>query len=99
ELHLVQFNVQIVVQLRFASKELILCYNARLRGWQRTTLNLSTTAVTTAAHWDWKRRALTVPLEAFVMCMNSKLKLASSKHATRYFMTNRKANNSNTYEN
>ncbi|HGH6028078.1 TPA: hypothetical protein AB5H44_004125, partial [Vibrio mimicus] len=25
-----------------------------------------TTTVTTAAHWDWKRRALTVPLEAFV---------------------------------
>ncbi|WP_229767300.1 hypothetical protein, partial [Vibrio cholerae] len=42
---------------------------------------------------------VTVPLEAFVMCINSKLKLASSKHATRYFMTNHKANNSNTYEN
>ncbi|TQP40753.1 hypothetical protein FLM09_17545 [Vibrio cholerae] len=40
--------------------------NARLRGWQRITLNLSTPTVTTAAHWDWKRRALTVPLEAFV---------------------------------
>ncbi|EGQ7971022.1 DUF1196 domain-containing protein, partial [Vibrio cholerae] len=25
--------------------------------------------VTTAAHWDWKRHALTVPLEAFVMCV------------------------------
>ncbi|TQP10866.1 DUF1196 domain-containing protein, partial [Vibrio cholerae] len=24
---------------------------------------------TTAAQWDWKRRALTVPLEAFVMCV------------------------------
>ncbi|EGR4199854.1 DUF1196 domain-containing protein, partial [Vibrio cholerae] len=24
---------------------------------------------TTAANWDWKRRALTVPLEAFVMCL------------------------------
>ncbi|EGR0775332.1 hypothetical protein EW121_19275 [Vibrio cholerae] len=41
--------------------------NARLRGWQRITLNSATTAVTTAAQWDWKRHALTVPLEAFVM--------------------------------
>ncbi|HGS4449338.1 TPA: hypothetical protein ACYHS5_003734, partial [Vibrio cholerae] len=30
------------------------------------TLNSNTTAVTASAHWDWKRRALTVPLEAFV---------------------------------
>ncbi|WP_326031883.1 hypothetical protein, partial [Vibrio cholerae] len=29
-------------------------------------LNSNTTTATTAAHWDWKRRALTVPLEAFV---------------------------------
>ncbi len=42
-------------------------HNARLRGWQRITLNSNTAAVTTAAHRDWKRRALTVPLEAFVM--------------------------------
>ncbi len=42
-------------------------YNARLRGWQRIPLNSITTAETTAAQWDWKRRALTVPLEAFVM--------------------------------
>ncbi|WP_222860237.1 hypothetical protein, partial [Vibrio cholerae] len=42
-------------------------HNARLRGWQRITPNAITTTVTTAAHWDWKRRALTVPLEAFVM--------------------------------
>ncbi|KNA50281.1 hypothetical protein A51_021239, partial [Vibrio cholerae MZO-3] len=41
--------------------------NARLRGWQRITLNSNTPTVTTAAHWDWKRHALTVPLEAFVM--------------------------------
>ncbi|WP_211236400.1 hypothetical protein, partial [Vibrio cholerae] len=41
--------------------------NARLRGWQRIPLNSNTTTVTTAAQWDWKRRALTVPLEAFVM--------------------------------
>ncbi|EFH72325.1 conserved hypothetical protein [Vibrio cholerae RC385] len=40
--------------------------NARLRGWQRITLNSNTTIITTAAHWDWKRRALTVPLKAFV---------------------------------
>ncbi|MEH0374044.1 hypothetical protein, partial [Vibrio mimicus] len=40
--------------------------NARLRGWQRITLNLNTITITTAAHWDWKRHALTVPLEAFV---------------------------------
>ncbi len=41
--------------------------NARLRGWQRLTQNSNTTTVTTAAQWDWKRHALTVPLEAFVM--------------------------------
>ncbi|WP_218926548.1 hypothetical protein, partial [Vibrio cholerae] len=40
--------------------------NARLRGWQRITLNSNTTTVTTSAQWDWKRHALTVPLEAFV---------------------------------
>ncbi|EGR2538900.1 DUF1196 domain-containing protein, partial [Vibrio cholerae] len=33
------------------------------------TLNPNTTTATTAAHWDWKRYALTVPLEAFVMCV------------------------------
>ncbi|WP_222860526.1 hypothetical protein, partial [Vibrio mimicus] len=42
-------------------------YNARLRGWQRITQNSNTATVTTAAQWDWKRHALTVPLEAFVM--------------------------------
>ncbi|MDV2391251.1 hypothetical protein, partial [Vibrio cholerae] len=40
--------------------------NARLRGWQRITPNSNTTTVITTAQWDWKRRALTVPLEAFV---------------------------------
>ncbi|KQA12424.1 hypothetical protein XV86_17735, partial [Vibrio cholerae] len=40
--------------------------NARLRGWQRITPNSNTTTITTAAQWDWKRHALTVPLEAFV---------------------------------
>ncbi|EGR1265465.1 hypothetical protein D9A33_19065, partial [Vibrio cholerae] len=29
-------------------------------------LNLNTPTETTAAQWDWKRHALTVPLEAFV---------------------------------
>ncbi|KFE25420.1 hypothetical protein DN30_3932 [Vibrio cholerae] len=43
-------------------------FNARLRGWQRITLDSTTTTVTTAAQWDWKRHALTVPLEAFVRC-------------------------------
>ncbi len=42
-------------------------FNARLRGWQRMTLNSNTTTVTTSDQWDWKRHALTVPLEAFVM--------------------------------
>ncbi|EGQ9837120.1 hypothetical protein FUB07_18020 [Vibrio cholerae] len=40
--------------------------NARLRGWQRITPNSNPTTETTAAQWDWKRHALTVPLEAFV---------------------------------
>ncbi|GIB75825.1 Hypothetical protein VCSRO141_3607 [Vibrio cholerae] len=43
-------------------------HNARLRGWQRIPLNSNATTVTATAHWDWKRHALTVPLEAFVMC-------------------------------
>ncbi|HGS4834072.1 TPA: hypothetical protein ACMDPX_003539, partial [Vibrio cholerae] len=41
-------------------------HNARLRGWQRISLNSNTTTATTTAQWDWKRHALTVPLEAFV---------------------------------
>ncbi|MEW4466083.1 hypothetical protein, partial [Vibrio cholerae] len=44
----------------------VLAYNARLRGWQRITLNSNTTTEATAAQWDWKHHALTVPLEAFV---------------------------------
>ncbi len=43
--------------------------NARLRGWQRIPLNSNTTTETTAAQWDWKRHALTVPLEAFVILL------------------------------
>ncbi|MDV2319408.1 hypothetical protein, partial [Vibrio cholerae] len=46
-------------------------HNARLRGWQRIRLNSNTTTETTAAQWDWKRHALTVPLEAFVMAQFS----------------------------
>ncbi|OFI93283.1 hypothetical protein BFX21_17990 [Vibrio cholerae] len=46
-------------------------HNARLRGWQRITPNSNTTTVTTAAQWDWKRLALTVPLEAFVSSLLS----------------------------
>ncbi|TXY62114.1 hypothetical protein FXE89_09825 [Vibrio cholerae] len=42
-------------------------HNARLRGWQRITVNSNTTTITTTAYWDWKRHALTIPLEAFVM--------------------------------
>ncbi|EGR4184952.1 hypothetical protein DDN70_18080 [Vibrio cholerae] len=42
-------------------------HNARLRGWQRITRNSNTKTETTAAQWDWKRYALTVHLEAFVI--------------------------------
>ncbi|HGE6019371.1 TPA: hypothetical protein ACGGSJ_003877, partial [Vibrio cholerae] len=45
---------------------LLMTANARLRGWQRITQNSITTTATTATQWDWKRHALTVPLEAFV---------------------------------
>ncbi|TXY46094.1 DUF1196 domain-containing protein [Vibrio mimicus] len=47
----------------------LLSPNARLRGRQRIPLNSNTTTITTAAQWDWKRHALTVPLEAIVMCV------------------------------
>ncbi len=70
-------------------------HNARLRGWQRITQNSNTTTVTTAAQWDWKRHALTVPLEAFVsfvaycfqitfkhLCLKVILRKASSKHTS-----------------
>ncbi|TXZ20456.1 hypothetical protein FXE71_11595 [Vibrio cholerae] len=46
-------------------------HNARLRGWQRITPNSNTTTVTAAAQWDWKRHALTVHLEAFVITSTS----------------------------
>ncbi|CAK6716533.1 hypothetical hypothetical protein [Vibrio harveyi] len=38
ELQLVQNNVQIIVQLTFLSKKLILCYNAKLSSEQRDHL-------------------------------------------------------------
>ncbi|WP_221886451.1 hypothetical protein, partial [Vibrio cholerae] len=57
-------NTIAIILMRF--QNLLLMYNARLRGWQRITLNSIATTETTAAQWDWKRRALTVPLEAFV---------------------------------
>ncbi|KFE11016.1 hypothetical protein DN37_3484 [Vibrio cholerae] len=58
----------------------LLSPNARLRGWQRITLNSVTTTVTTATHWDWKRHALTVPLEAFVMRKFEATKNKSARH-------------------
>ncbi len=58
-------------------------HNARLRGWQRISLNSITTTVTTAAQWDWKRRALTVPLEAFVMYVD--LTIVASVHGLAHF--------------
>ncbi|WP_206500487.1 hypothetical protein, partial [Vibrio paracholerae] len=54
-------------------------YNARLRGWQRITLNSNATTVTTSAQWDWKRYALTVPLEAFVMLKLQHFKLEQNQ--------------------
>ncbi|EGR1837358.1 hypothetical protein D3Z74_19760 [Vibrio cholerae] len=56
--------------------------NARLRGWQRIPLNSNTTNVTAAAQWDWKRYALTVPLEAFVM-LRSYQRLRKLSHVAR----------------
>ncbi|TXY48350.1 hypothetical protein FXE77_19515 [Vibrio cholerae] len=55
-------------------------HNARLRGWQRITQNSVTTTVTTATHWDWKRHALTVPLEAFVMRKFEATRNKSARH-------------------
>ncbi|WP_230674833.1 hypothetical protein, partial [Vibrio cholerae] len=57
--------------------------NARLRGWQRITPNSNTTTATTAAQWDWKRRALTVPLEAFVMYVD--LTIVANVHGLAHF--------------
>ncbi|WP_221886431.1 hypothetical protein, partial [Vibrio cholerae] len=69
-------QVKQITHLQVLVENLFLPYlpispNARLRGWQRITLNPNTTTATTAAQWDWKRHALTVPLEAFVMCLNT----------------------------
>ncbi|EGR2120248.1 hypothetical protein D0C17_20625, partial [Vibrio cholerae] len=49
---------------------------------QRIPLNSNTTTATTTAHRDWKRRALTVPLEAFVM-LRSYQRLRKLSHVTR----------------
>ncbi|GHX96307.1 Hypothetical protein VCSRO67_3465 [Vibrio cholerae] len=65
--HLSKFLTFIVFLDKLHSQPL--SANARLRGWQRLTQNSNTTTVITAAQWDWKRHALTVPLEAFVMCV------------------------------
>ncbi|WP_217266146.1 hypothetical protein, partial [Vibrio cholerae] len=40
----------------------------------------NTTTETTAAHWDWKRRALTVLLEAFVSCICAGKKSKATKN-------------------
>ncbi|EGR1133864.1 hypothetical protein DDN23_18680 [Vibrio cholerae] len=61
ELHLVQFNVQIVVQLRFTSKELILCYNAQLRGEQRLHPNLKHCAINTKFEVEAKMPSVVNP--------------------------------------
>ncbi|HFG1709319.1 TPA: hypothetical protein ACGF01_003598, partial [Vibrio cholerae] len=51
-------------------------------------LNSNTTTETTAAQWDWKRHALTVPLEAFVSfvahCLTTPL---LEKHFTQMHRT------------
>jgi hypothetical protein len=56
-----------IVRIRCAIRTYGLKFNARLRRWQCITLNTNTTAITTTTHWDWKRHALTVPLEVFVI--------------------------------
>ncbi|HFG1992756.1 TPA: hypothetical protein ACGF6V_003652, partial [Vibrio cholerae] len=43
-------------------------------------LNPNTTTATIAAQWDWKRRALTVPLEAFVSFVAHCLTMTFSTH-------------------
>ncbi|TXY35308.1 hypothetical protein FXE83_07295 [Vibrio cholerae] len=50
--------------------------NARLRGWQRTTTKLKYNNCNHRGSLDWKRHALTVPLEAFVRCPSSLFLLA-----------------------
>ncbi|EJL6670173.1 hypothetical protein NMS33_003551, partial [Vibrio cholerae] len=42
--------------------------------------NSNTTTETTAAQWDWKRRALTVSLEAFVSFVAHCLKMTFLTH-------------------
>ncbi|ENU9819638.1 hypothetical protein ACSL9H_003633, partial [Vibrio cholerae] len=54
--------------------------------------NPNTTTETTAAQWDWKRHALTVPLEAFVSfvahCLPMTLKHLFESHFTQKHHTN-----------
>ncbi len=56
-------------------------------------LNSNTTTVTTAAQWDWKRYALTVPLEAFVSFVAYRLTMIfltyfRERHFTQKHLTN-----------
>ncbi|TYA87651.1 hypothetical protein FXE19_19080 [Vibrio cholerae] len=60
--------------------------NARLRGWQRITQNSNATAVTTAAHWDWRRHALTVPLRR-LLCVFYRCFLSQSAKYSRYIFS------------
>ncbi|MFO4720718.1 hypothetical protein, partial [Vibrio cholerae] len=45
-----------------------------------------TTTETTAAQWDWKRHALTVPLEAFVSFVADCLTMTFSTFLESHFM-------------
>ncbi|WP_267769708.1 hypothetical protein, partial [Vibrio cholerae] len=54
---------------------------------QRITPNSSTTTVTTAAQWDWKRHALTVPLEAFVSFVANCLPMTFLTHLLESYFT------------
>ncbi|HFG1545268.1 TPA: hypothetical protein ACGFXS_003503, partial [Vibrio cholerae] len=56
-------------------------------------LNSNTTTVTIAAQWDWKRRALTVPLEAFVSFVAHCLPMTFQTHLLeRHFTQKHRAN-------
>ncbi|HFG1845332.1 TPA: hypothetical protein ACGF3Z_003586, partial [Vibrio cholerae] len=60
---------------------------------QRITLNSNTTTETTAAHWDWKRRALTVPLEAFVSFVAHCLPMTFKTHLLKMHFTQKHHSN------
>ncbi|WP_333765791.1 hypothetical protein, partial [Vibrio cholerae] len=55
-------------------------------------LTPNTTAITTAAHWDWKRHALTVPLEAFVSFVAYCFKRFLTNFLERHFTQKHHAN-------